>query len=78
LVEFIAAKGGGRATWDHSLDFREAFERHGLPQVIHTDALGLFGRSSSDARSYPKSGFQRALRALHAAHIVAPTPQAKE
>jgi hypothetical protein len=44
FVEFIAAKGGDRATWDHFLDFREAFERHGLPQVIHTDALSLSGR----------------------------------
>jgi hypothetical protein len=44
LVEFIAAKDGDRATWDHFPDFREAFERHGLPQVIHTHALSLYGR----------------------------------
>jgi hypothetical protein len=64
-------------TWDHFLHFREAFERHGLPQAIYTDALSLFGPSSSHDHSDPKSEFQRALRALHVAHIVAPTPQAK-
>jgi hypothetical protein len=64
-------------TWDHFLHFREAFERHGLPQVIYTDGLSLFGPSSSHDHSDPKSEFQRALRALHVAHIVAPTPQAK-
>lgn len=64
-------------TWNHFLHFREAFECHGLPQVIYTDALSLFGPSSSHDHSDPKSEFQRALRALHVAHLVAPTPQAK-
>ena len=64
-------------TWNHFLHFREAFERHGLPQVIYTDALSLFGPSSSHDHSDPKSEFQRALRALQVAHLVAPTPQAK-
>ena len=67
-------------TWNHFLHFREAFERHGLPQVIYTDGLSLFGPSSSHDHNDPKSEFQRALRALralHVAHIVAPTPQAK-
>lgn len=64
-------------TWDHFQHFREAFERHGLPQVIYIDGLSLFGPSSSHDHSDPKSEFQRALRALHVAHIVAPTPQAK-
>lgn len=64
-------------TWNHFLHFREAFENHGLPQVIYTDALSLFGPSSSHDHSDPKSEFQRALRALHVAHLVAPTPQAK-
>jgi hypothetical protein len=64
-------------TWDHFLHFREAFEGHGLPQVIYTDGLSLFGPSSNHDHSDPKSEFQRALRALQVAHIVAPTPQAK-
>lgn len=64
-------------TWNHFEHFRQAFERHGLPQVIYTDGLSLFGPSSSHDHSDPKSEFQRALRALHVAHIVAPTPQAK-
>ena len=64
-------------TWDHFLHFRQAFERHGLPEAIYTDALSLFGPSSSDDRRDPRSEFQRALRALNVAHLVAPTPQAK-
>ena len=64
-------------TWNHFLHFREAFETHGIPQVIYTDGLSLFGPSSSDDRIDPKSQFQRALRALGIAHLVAPTPQAK-
>lgn len=64
-------------TWNHFLHFREAFERHGLPQAIYTDALSLFGPSSSHDHRDPKSEFQRALRALHVAHLVAPSPQAK-
>ena len=50
-------------TWNHFLHFREAFEVHGIPQVIYTDGLSLFGPSSSDDRIDPKSQFQRALRA---------------
>ena len=73
---------GGRfverdTTWNHFLHFREAFERHGLPQTIYTDGLSLFGPSSSHDHSDPRSEFQRALRALQVAHLVAPTPQAK-
>ena len=54
-----------------------AFETHGLPEAIYTDGLSLFGSSSSTDQGDPKSQFQRALRGLGAAHIVAPTPQAK-
>ena len=64
-------------TWNHFQHFREAFERHGLPEAIYTDALSLFGPSSSNHHADPRSEFQRALRALHVAHLVAPTPQAK-
>lgn len=64
-------------TWNHFLHFRECFERRGLPESVYTDALSLFGPSSSHDHSDPKSEFQRALRALHVAHLVAPTPQAK-
>ena len=51
------------------------FRRHGIPRSIYTDALSLFGPSSSSDHSDPKSEFQRALRALEVAHLVAPTPQ---
>lgn len=64
-------------TWDHFCHFREAFERIGLPQAIYTDALSLFGPSSSGDRRDPRSEFQRALKALEVAHLVAPSPQAK-
>jgi hypothetical protein len=64
-------------TWNHFSHFRAAFESHGIPQAIHTDGLSLFGPSSSNDHSDPKSEFQRALRALEIAHLVAPTPQAK-
>ena len=64
-------------TWNHFCHFRSAFENHGIPEAIYTDALSLFGPSSSSDRSDPKSEFQRALRALGIAHLVAPTPQAK-
>jgi hypothetical protein len=64
-------------TWNHFLHFRGAFETHGIPRSIYTDALSLFGPSSSSDHSDPKSEFQRALRALEVAHLVAPTPQAK-
>lgn len=64
-------------TWNHFLHFREAFENHGIPEIIYTDGLSLFGPSSSDDRDDPKSQFQRALHALDITHLVAPTPQAK-
>jgi hypothetical protein len=64
-------------TWNHFCHFRSAFQTHGLPDSIYTDALSLFGPSSSSDHLDPKSEFQRALRALGVAHLVAPTPQAK-
>ncbi len=64
-------------TWNHFLHFREAFETHGIPEIVYTDGLSLFGPSSSDERDDPKSQFQRAFRALGVTHLVAPTPQAK-
>jgi len=64
-------------TWAHFSHFRAAFETHGIPQAIYTDGLSLFGPSSSNDHSDPKSEFQRALRSLGVAHLVAPTPQAK-
>ena len=75
---FVAGRFVDRdTTWNHFLHFREAFERHGLPEAIYTDALSLFGPSSSNYHADPRSEFQRSLRALHVAHLVAPTPQAK-
>lgn len=67
----------GDTTWNHFQHFRAIFERHGLPEAIYTDALSLFGSSSSHDHEDPKSRFQRALRGLGVAHLVAPTPQAK-
>lgn len=64
-------------TWNHFEHFREAFGTWGLPEIIYTDGLSLFGPSSSHDHSDPKSEFQRALRGLGVAHLVAPTPQAK-
>jgi len=64
-------------TWNHFEHFRLAFETWGLPEAVYTDALSLFGPSSSGDHSEPKSEFQRALRALGIAHLVVPTPQAK-
>ena len=64
-------------TWNHFCHFRAAFTLHGLPQVIYTDGLSLFGPSSSRDHGDPKSQFQKALRGLGVAHLVAPTPQAK-
>jgi hypothetical protein len=75
---FVAGRFVERdTTWNHFQHFREAFERLGLPEAIYTDALSLFGPSSSNHHADPRSEFQRALRALHVAHLVAPTPQAK-
>ena len=64
-------------TWNHFCHFRGAFVQHGLPAAIYTDALSLFGASSTDDDRDPRSEFQRALIALGVAHRVAPTPQAK-
>jgi len=75
---FVAGRFvGGDTTWNHFLHFREAFERHGLPDALYTDGLSLFGPSSSSDHRDPRSEFQRALRPLGIAHLVAPTPQAK-
>jgi hypothetical protein len=70
---FVSAE----TTWNHFQHFRRAFETHGLPEAIYTDGLSLFGPSSSTDHGDPKSQFQRALRGLGVAHLVAPTPQAK-
>jgi hypothetical protein len=64
-------------TWNHFCHFREAFEARGMPEAVYTDALSLFGPSSSSDHRDPRSEFQRALKALGVAHLVAPTPQAK-
>jgi hypothetical protein len=64
-------------TWEHFCHFRRAFETYGLPQAIYTDARSLFGPSSSHDNRDPRSEFQRALRGLNVAHLVAPSPQAK-
>jgi len=64
-------------TWNHFLHFRSAFEAWGIPEIIYTDGLSLFGPSSTHDHSDPKSEFQRALLGLGVAHLVAPTPQAK-
>lgn len=74
----VAGRFVGRdTTWNHFGHFRHAFETHGLPEAIYTDGLSLFGPSSAHDGTDPRSEFQRALRALHVAHLVAPTPQAK-
>ena len=64
-------------TWNHFQHFRSAFATWGLPEAVYTDARSLFGPSSSDDHCDPRSEFQRALRGLGVAHLVAPTPQAK-
>ncbi|MGC1481091.1 MAG: hypothetical protein WA771_11345 [Chthoniobacterales bacterium] len=68
---------GSDTTWNHFEHFREAFTRWGLPEILYTDGLSLFGPSSTDDHSDPKSEFQRAMLGLGSAHLVAPTPQAK-
>ncbi len=68
---------GSDTTWNHFMHFRKAFETYGIPQIIYTDGLSLFGHHSSHPNSDPKSEFQRALRSLGVVHLVAPTPQAK-
>ena len=69
---FVAAD----TTWNHFCHFRSTFEIHGIPEAVYTDALSLFGPSSSSDHSDPRSEFQRASRRLGVAHLVAP-PQAK-
>jgi len=64
-------------TWNHFEHFRRLFEQWGIPLGIYTDALSLFGASSSHDHADPVSEFQRALHGLQVAHLVAPTPQAK-
>jgi hypothetical protein len=64
-------------TWNHFCHFRAAFERYGLPATIYTDALTLFGASSTEPEIEPRSQFQRALMGLGVNHRVAPDPQAK-
>jgi len=64
-------------TWHHFEHFREAFQKWGLPEIVYTDGLSLFGPSSSNDHRDPVSEFQRAFRGLGVAHLVAPTPQAK-
>jgi hypothetical protein len=64
-------------TWNHFCHFRTAFEQHGVPSTIYTDALTLFGPSSTEPEIEPRSQFQRALLGLGVNHRVAPDPQAK-
>ncbi len=64
-------------TWNHFMHFRTAFEAWGMPEIIYTDGLKLFGPSSCDDLVDPKSEFQRALKGLGVAHLVASSPQAK-
>lgn len=64
-------------TWNHFMHFRSAFEVWGIPEIVYTDGLKLFGPSSCDDSTDPKSEFQRALKGLGVHHLVAPTPQAK-
>ena len=47
---FVSAE----TTWNHFQHFRRAFETHGLPEVIYTDGLSLFGTSSSTDRGDPE------------------------
>jgi len=64
-------------TWNHFEHFRRLLLQHGLPLVVYTDGLSLFGHDSmADARD-PCSEFQRAFSALGVTHLVAPSPQAK-
>jgi hypothetical protein len=64
-------------TWNHFEHFRYLFLRHGLPLVVYTDGLSLFGHDSMADDRDPCSEFQRALSALGVTHLVAPSPQAK-
>lgn len=64
-------------TWNHFEHFRRLFLRHGLPLVVYTDGLSLFGHDSMADDRDPCSEFQRAFSALGVTHLVAPSPQAK-
>ncbi len=44
-------------TWNHFCHFRGALEKHGSPEAIYTDALSLFGPSSSTDRSAQRANF---------------------
>ena len=64
-------------TWNHFEHFRRLFLQHGLPMVVYTDGLSLFGHDSMADDRDPCSEFQRAFSALGVTHLVAPSPQAK-
>ena len=64
-------------TWNHFEHFRRLLLRHGLPMVVYTDGLSLFGHDSMADDRDPCSEFQRAFSALGVTHLVAPSPQAK-
>ena len=64
-------------TWNHFEHFRRLFLQHGMPLVVYTDGLSLFGHDSMADDRDPCSEFQRAFSALGVTHLVAPSPQAK-
>lgn len=64
-------------TWNHFEHFRRLLLQHGLPVVVYTDGLSLFGHDSMADDRDPCSEFQRAFAALGVTHLVAPSPQAK-
>ena len=64
-------------TWNHCEQFRRLLLQHGLPMVVYTDDLSLFGHDSMADDRDPCSEFQRAFSALGVTHLVAPSPQAK-
>ena len=64
-------------TWNHFEYFRRLFLQHGLPLVVDTDGLSLFGHDFMADDRDPCSEFQRAFYALGVTHLVAPSPQAK-
>ena len=64
-------------TWNHFEHFRRLFRQHGLPLVVYTDGLSLFGHDSMADDRDPSSEFQRAFSALGVTHLVAPGPEAK-
>jgi hypothetical protein len=64
-------------TWNHFEHFRRRLLRHGLPMVVYTDGLRLFGPDSMADDRDPCAEFQRAFSALGVTPLVAPSPQAK-